>query len=77
MSLGLKRLFIAKLKVICGWVVALSEEDKGLISAMCAETGIRTGMFLKEKETWDGWHPGNFWAMDCEQQKDQSILFQP
>lgn len=61
-SLGFKRLFIAKFKGIRSWVVrALSEEDKGLISAMCTETAIRTGMFLKEKgclAPWELWGYG-------------------
>lgn len=49
-SLGLERPFIAKFKVICRWFVrVLSEEGKDLINAMCTKTGIRTGVFLKQK----------------------------
>lgn len=46
----LLKLFIAKSKVICSWVLrALSERDKSLISAVCTERGFRIGMFLREK----------------------------
>lgn len=55
-SLGLERPFIAKFKVICSWLVrALSEEGRGLISALCTKTGIRTGVFLKQKGCLSPW----------------------